>query len=174
MQAQDKFCPSCASALEAKEVAGRQRPVCPRCGRVVYYDPKVAAASIVEREGKVLMIRRANQPGYGLWSIPGGFVDRGEVVEEAAAREVWEETGLEVQIRQLVGLFSENGHPVVVAVFSAQEVGGKLKAGAETLDLGFFSPDELPELAFPRDGQILSRWQKLKTSNNSYRAPADE
>ena len=59
MLAEDKFCPSCAAALEAQEVAGRQRPVCPRCGRVVYYDPKVAAASIIEREGKVLMVKRA-------------------------------------------------------------------------------------------------------------------
>ena len=97
MLAEDKFCPSCAAALEAKEVAGRQRPVCPKCGRVVYYDPKVAAASIIEREGKVLMVKRAIEPGYGLWSIPGGYVDRGEVVEDAAVREVWEETGLKVE-----------------------------------------------------------------------------
>ena len=81
MLPEDKFCPSCAAALEPKEVAGRQRPVCPKCGRVVYYDPKVAAASIIEREGKVLMVKRAIEPGYGLWSIPGGYVDRGEVVE---------------------------------------------------------------------------------------------
>ena len=108
MLAEDKFCPSCAAALEAKDVAGRQRPVCPRCGRVVYYDPKVAAASIIEREGKVLMVRRAIQPGYGLWSIPGGYVDRGEVVEVAAVREVWEETGLKVEIQRMVGLFSEH------------------------------------------------------------------
>jgi ADP-ribose pyrophosphatase YjhB (NUDIX family) len=73
---------------------------------VVYYDPKVAATCIVERQGKVLMIRRGIQPGMGLWSIPGGYVDRGEVVEEAAAREVTEETGLEVEVERLVGLFS--------------------------------------------------------------------
>ena len=174
MLAEDKFCPSCAAALEAKDVAGRQRPVCPRCGRVVYYDPKVAAASIIEREGKVLMVRRAIQPGYGLWSIPGGYVDRGEVVEEAAVREVWEETGLRVEIQRMVGLFSEHGHPVVVAVFAAREVGGNLKAGAETLELGFFSPDRLPELAFPRDGQMLARWQELQELTDADQAPPDE
>ena len=172
MLPEDKFCPSCAAALEAKEVAGRQRPVCPQCGRVVYYDPKVAAASIIEREGKVF--RRAIQPGYGLWSIPGGYVDRGEVVEEEAVREVWEETGLKVEIQRMVGLFSEHGHPVVVAVFAAREVGGNLKAGAETLDLGFFSLDELPDLAFPRDGQMLARWQELQELPDADQAAADE
>lgn len=174
MLADDKFCPSCAAALEAKEVAGRQRPVCPRCGRVVYYDPKVAATSIIEREGKVLMVKRAIQPGYGLWSIPGGYVDRGEVVEAAAVREVWEETGLKVEIQRLVGLFSETGHPVVVAVFAAREVGGDLKAGAETLELGFFSLNGLPELAFPRDGQMLARWQESLTLNDADHRAADE
>ena len=174
MLAEDKFCPSCAAVLEAKEVAGRQRPVCPQCGRVVYYDPKVAAASIIEREGKILMVRRAIQPGYGLWSIPGGYVDRGEVVEEAAVREVWEETGLKVEIQRMVGLFSEHGHPVVVAVFAAREVGGNLKAGAETLELGFFSPNGLPELAFPRDGQMLARWRELQESKDSGRVGLDE
>ena len=174
MLAEDKFCPSCAAALEAKEVAGRQRPVCPKCGRVVYYDPKVAAASIIEREGKVLMVKRAIEPGYGLWSIPGGYVDRGEVVEEAAVREVWEETGLEVEIQRMVGLFSEHGHPVVVAVFAAREVGGNLKAGTETLELGFFSPDGLPDLAFPRDGQMLARWQELQELKDAGQVAADE
>ena len=81
-------------------------------------------------------------PGIGLWSMPGGYVDRGEVVEEAGVREVLEETGLEVEVDQLVGLFSERGHPVIVAAFAAREVGGVLKAGLEALDVGFFSPDD--------------------------------
>ena len=79
MLAEDKFCPSCAAALEAKEVAGRQRPVCPQCSRVVYYDPKVAAASIIEREGKVLMVKRAIEPGYGLWSRDTNWGNEGYV-----------------------------------------------------------------------------------------------
>lgn len=158
----DRFCPSCASPLEEKEVAERQRPVCPKCGRVVFYDPKVAATCIVERDGKLLLVRRGNEPGYGLWSLPGGYVDRGEVVEEAAAREVMEETGLEVEIENLIGLFSEAGQPVMVAAFAARELGGQLESGPETLDVGFFSPDELPPLAFPRDELIWSRRRALR------------
>ena len=140
---------------------GIVRPVCPQCGRVVYYDPKVAATAVVERAGLVLMLRRAVQTGYGLWSLPGGYVDRGEVVEEAAAREVREETGLHVQIGELMGLFSEEGHPVVVAAYAAIETGGKLEAGPEALELGFYPLDGLPPLAFPRDRLILARWRKL-------------
>ncbi len=162
MMPEDKYCPSCASPLEEKEAAGRQRPFCPNCGRVVFYDPKVAATCIVERGEQVLLVKRGNEPGYGLWSMPGGYVARGEVVEEAAAREVLEETGLEVEIDRLVGLFSEAGHPVMVAAFAARESGGDLKAGDETLEVGFFSPADLPPLAFPRDEQILARWRAMR------------
>ena len=144
--------------METRILEGTVRPVCPQCGRVVYYDPKVAATAVVERGGLVLMLRRAVETGYGLWSLPGGYVDRGEVVEEAAAREVREETGLQVQIGKLVGLFSEEGHPVVVAAYAAVETGGKLEPGQEALELGFYPLDGLPTLAFPRDRLILARW----------------
>ena len=144
--------------LEVRKVADKQRPVCPACGRVVYDDPKVAAICIVERDLKVLMVKRGNQPGIGLWSMPGGYVDRGEVVEEAAMREVLEETGLEVKVERQVGLFSKQGHPVIVAAFAAREVGGTLKAGPEALDVGFFSLDDLPPLAFDGDLSILDGW----------------
>ena len=158
----DKFCPNCAARLESRKVIDQDRPVCPQCGRVVYYDPKVAATSIIEDGGRVLMVRRAVETGYGLWSLPGGYVDRGEVMEEAAAREVREETGLDVEVDSLVGLFSEAGHPVIVAAYAARQVGGSLEAGPESLEVGYFSLDNLPPLAFPRDLQILDRWQAMR------------
>lgn len=164
MEPQDKFCPSCAGRLHLREVSGTERPMCPQCQRIIYYDPKVAAIALVERGGKVLLVRRGNQPGYGRWSMPGGYVDRGEVVERAAVREVMEETGLEVEIEQLIGLFSEPGHPVLVAAFAMREVGGLLVAGQEALDVGFFSRDRLPEMAFPNDQLILDRWQALRNA----------
>lgn len=162
MPADDRFCPSCASPLEEKDVDGHLRPVCTECGRTIFYDPKVSAICIVERGDKLLLVKRGNEPGYGLWSLPGGYVDRGEVVEAAAAREVWEETGLTVEINRLVGLFSESGNPVMVAAFAAKETGGLLTTGPETLDLGFFSLDDLPPLAFPRDEQIWARWRDFR------------
>ncbi len=141
-----------------KDVFGHQRPVCPECSRVIFYDPKVAVICIVPRNGKVLMIRRSTDLGYGLWGLPGGYVDRGEVVEVAAAREVWEETGLEVAVGGLLGLFSESGNPVIVAAYIGRETGGTLAAGPEALEVEFFDVDNLPELAFPRDREVLVRW----------------
>jgi len=155
----DIFCPSCATALEIKEVFGQERPMCPSCNRVIFYDPKVAVICVVPRDGQILMIRRGTDLGYGLWGLPGGYVDRGEVVEVAAAREVWEETGLVVETGDLVGLFSESGDPVMIAVYAARETGGTLEAGPEALEVGFFGVDALPELAFPRDRDVLAKWQ---------------
>ena len=159
MNQEDRFCPSCAAALETKDIFGSDRPVCPDCGRVIFYDPKVAVICIVPREGKVLMIRRSTELGYGLWGLPGGYVDRGEVVERAAAREVWEETGLEVEIGGLVGLYSDPGNPVIVVAYAGRETGGTLKAGPEALEAAFFDVDRLPELAFLRDREVLANWR---------------
>lgn len=159
MTQEDRFCPSCAAALETQEVFGHDRPVCQECGRIIFYDPKVAVICIVPRDGKVLMIKRGTELGYGLWGLPGGYVDRGEVVETAAAREVWEETGLEVEIGDLLGLFSESGNPVIVAAYASRETGGLLEAGPEALEVAFFDLDQLPELAFPRDREVLAGWQ---------------
>ena len=159
----DKYCASCATPLERRDIFGQVRPACPQCGRVVFYDPKVAAVCLIEREGRVLMIKRGTDLGYGLWSLPGGFVDRGEVVEAAAAREAWEETGLEVTVDALIGLFSLPGDAVIVAAYTAHETGGVLAPGPEALETGFFALDSLPELAFSRDTEILTRWQAMSS-----------
>ena len=161
----DNFCAGCGARLALQQHEGQTRPVCPDCGRVVYYDPKLAATCVIERDGQTLMVRRAVQTGYGLWSMPGGYVDRGEPVEDAAAREVWEETGLLVAVGRLIGLFSDAGNPVVVAAYAAEETGGILAPGPESLDVGFFAPDALPPLAFHRDAQIIRRWQEIRNGN---------
>ena len=158
----DRFCAGCGTRLAMQEQDGQRRPVCPGCGRVVYYDPKLAAACVVERRGAILMVRRAVEVGYGLWSMPGGYVDRGEVVETAAAREVREETGLMVAVRQLVGVFSDAGNPVVVAAYAAAETGGTPTPGPECLELGYFADTALPPLAFPRDAAIIRRWRLMQ------------
>ncbi|MBM3925999.1 MAG: NUDIX hydrolase [SAR202 cluster bacterium] len=163
----DRYCPKCASPLEVRAAHGTPRPVCPACGKVIFYDPKLAAAVVVERDGRVLMVKRNTEPGLGLWSFPGGYVNRGESVEEGAAREVREETGLTVEIRGLVGLFSERGHPVVLAAFDGRAVGGSVIAAThEVQDVGFFPLDALPPLAFPRDAQVLKAWRRLRNGRN--------
>ncbi len=158
----DQFCPGCGSLLERPETSGKPRPFCAPCRRVIYYDPKVAAVVVVARDNRILMVRRANPPGYGLWSVPGGYVDRGEVVEAAAAREVQEETGLVVKIAGLLGIFSQAGNPVIVAAFAGIEIGGELTVSPETLAVDFFPQDALPPLAFPRDAQMLDLWAEYR------------
>ncbi len=139
-------------------VEGVSRPVCSRCGRIVYHDPKVATAMILERGGRVLLVRRGTEPGLGLWSLPGGYVDRGEVVEEAAVGEVWEETGLRTRIARLVGVFSESGGPVVLVVYAGEILEGEPEARDEVMEVGFFEVGGLPPLAFERDKEIVAGW----------------
>ena len=156
-----RFCPQCGASLELAERAGKVRPHCPACGYIYFADPKLATAVIIERDGRVLLGRRVNEPGRGRWSLPAGFVDRGEVVEEAAAREAHEELGVAVAIGSLVGLYSAPGDPVVLAVYRAATVDGE-PAACDDLDaIGYFSLADLPELAFPRDREILVDWGGL-------------
>ena len=158
MTTEDRYCPQCAGRLRDSSVEGVRRPVCPDCGRIVYYDPKLATAMILERGGAVLLVRRATEPGLGLWSLPGGYVDRGEVVEEAAVREVWEETGLRTRVARLVGVFSEKGSPVVLVVYAGEILEGEPQAREEVMEVGFFEVGELPPLAFERDREIVAGW----------------
>ena len=95
------FCLRCGHALEERQADGALRPVCPQCGRVHFFDPKVAVGLVIERAGQLLLIRRRNAPGQGLWSIPAGFVDAGEDPARAAEREALEETGLTVRVTAL-------------------------------------------------------------------------
>ncbi|MBI4574879.1 MAG: NUDIX domain-containing protein [Planctomycetes bacterium] len=132
-------------------------PRCTACGRKCWQDPKVAACCIVEREGRLLLLRRGIEPSIGLWTLPGGYVDRGETVHGAAARETLEETGLAVQPGALVGVYSYPGVPVAVVVYAARSEAGEARALDETLEVRWVAPDELPwgELAFPSTGHAL-------------------
>ena len=153
------FCQRCGSKLIEKRVTNKQRPVCPSCGYVAFLDPKLAAIVLASTDGKLVLVRRAMQPAIGRWSYPGGYVDRGETVEDAAMREVKEETGLQVRLTGLLGLYSTADTTVVLAAYSAEVTGGTLSPGDEAQEAGLFDPDELPPLPFPHDDQILAAWR---------------
>lgn len=159
MEVTYRFCPACAGALELRllKAGDPMRHVCTVCGQVIYLDPKVAVGTIVaDDEGRVVLVRRAIEPGYGLWVFPGGYVDRGEAVTEAAVREAREEAGLDVRLDGLVNIYSYPGRPLVVIVYAATAVGGTLCFDDECLEARWFWPAEIPwqQLAFEstRDG----------------------
>lgn len=156
------FCQTCGSPTEERDVHGRPRPVCTACGAVTFLDPKLAAAVLVEREGRVLLGRRGEGArAAGRWSFPAGFVERGEPVEAAAVREAREETGLAVAVGPLLGLYSAPGETVVLAVYLAHAEGEPV-AGDDLDAVGWFASDALPDLAFPHDGRILDDWRARK------------
>jgi ADP-ribose pyrophosphatase YjhB (NUDIX family) len=153
------YCAACGSPTEERLVEGSTRPVCTGCGQVVYLDPKLAVAVLIARDGRILLGKRgpgAREPGK--WSFPAGFVERGERVEQAAAREAREETGLDVVVGDLIGLYSSDGETVVLAVYEATSAVEEPCAGDDLTEVGWFTTSELPELAFPRDRRIIEAW----------------
>jgi ADP-ribose pyrophosphatase YjhB (NUDIX family) len=152
------FCPECGALLEIREAFGKPRAVCVGCGRVHFDDPKVATGVVVEKDGGIVLGKRNHDPKMGSWSFPSGFVDAGEVVEDAARRECLEETGLEVRIDSLLGVYSAEGERVIFVAYAGTAVGGVLEAGEECIEVGVFAPDHLPELAFPNDEAIMEAW----------------
>ena len=160
MQNDLRYCQSCGNSLASRMVGGVQRAVCTECGQVAYVDPKLAAVVLASLNGQLLLVRRAIEPQMGKWSFPSGYVDRGEVVESAAVREVKEETNMDVEIVGLIGLYSREGSPVALAAYAATVVGGELRSGTEAQEVGFFRQDELPAFPFPDDDQILDDWRR--------------
>ena len=157
-----RFCSGCAAPLERRSVEGKMLPVCPRCGQVVYADPKLAAGTVIEDGGRILLLRRAISPARGLWTFPGGYVDRGEPVAEAAAREAHEEAGVTVTVGELLGVYSARGVPVVLIVYRARIKAGTPQAGPEALELRWVEPESIPweGLAFPSTATALTDWRR--------------
>jgi 8-oxo-dGTP diphosphatase len=154
------YCQNCGGETNIQAVEGIDRPVCSVCGTVTYLDPKLAVAVVIEREGKLLFGKRgAHTRESGRWSFPAGFVERGERVEDAAAREAREEIGLEVTVGDLLGLYSTTGETVVLAVYSAAAADGEAVAADDLTEVAWFSPDALPPLAFPHDDRIVADWR---------------
>ena len=157
-----KFCPKCGAPLGRRKLKEfePERLVCTQCLYVMYLNPKVAAGAVVEHEGGVVLLRREIDPRAGFWVHPGGFVDRGETLEEAARRETREEVGLDVEILGLLGAFSFHDSEVVVVTYAARAISGEPTVGDESLEVRTFDPRELPwdELAFPSTRLALKEY----------------
>lgn len=160
------FCPRCAGPLESRTIKDGepQRLVCGECGFVFYMGPKLVAGAIFEMDGGIVLIQRAIEPGYGKWTFPGGFVERGEVAEEAARREALEECGVEIEVRGIIGLYSYEGQIPAIAAFSARAVGGEMIPQDETMAVRSFPRRDLPwkDLAFPSTKHALKDYLRLR------------
>lgn len=156
------FCPYCGTALRTREIFGALRPVCPACGFVQFHDPKVAAAVLVADQDRVLLVRRAVDPRRGWWALPAGFVEVDELPQEAAAREALEETGLHVEVGDLLRMrrMANPDKPGFLVTYRGQAVGGQLRAGDDVSEVRWFAAGEIPwdELAFETTRETLSDW----------------
>jgi ADP-ribose pyrophosphatase YjhB (NUDIX family) len=155
---QVNFCPACGTKTTFEFKFGAERAVCPSCGWIHFKDPKVAAAVLVEHNGNILLVQRANEPYRGLWTLPAGFVNGGEDPAKAAERECWEETGLTVRVIRVLDVVAgkehERGADFVIA-FQAEIIQGKLTAGDDAADAKWFPRNEMPALAFRATKKIL-------------------
>ena len=160
--AQFRFCPVCGNPLEPRvlKLGEPMRLVCTSaaCGFVFYLDPKVAVGTIIGMpDGRIVLVRRAIEPGFGLWVFPGGYVDRGEDVRLAAVREAREEAGIDVRLDGLVGIYSYAGSTPVVIVYRATWLSGELALDEENSEIRPFDVASLPwsELAFRSTREAL-------------------
>ena len=155
-----RFCPMCAAELGVVQRGGRERMGCPACRFIHFRDPGVGAAVLLRNDdGRVLLVKRGRgATRSGLWCIPCGYVDYGEDVRQAAAREVLEEAGLEVEVGDPVFVASNFHDPEKLTVgiwFAGRIVGGVPQAGDDAVDIGWFALDDLPTLAFETDTALL-------------------
>jgi ADP-ribose pyrophosphatase YjhB (NUDIX family)/predicted GNAT family acetyltransferase len=172
------YCPKCATELEWKHSGERERPTCPACGFVFYFNPVVGAGALVETDGRVILVRRGVEPKAGYWSLPAGYVEADELAEEAAVRETLEETGLEIEIDDMLGVYSFGREPPtgVLILYSAHTTGGELRAGDDAADVRAFSSEELPhddQIAFRTHRQALHDWRRARAIVYREANPAD-
>ena len=157
-----RYCPHCTTELARGVPTGdtHERLRCTACGYIHYINPKIIAGCIIERDGKYLLCQRAIPPRPGTWTLPAGFMEAGETTEQAALREVWEESGVHAEIVSPYSIFSVAKISEVYIIFRAiatQETG---QFGPETLAYKFFEPGEIPwdEIYYPAIRQILERY----------------
>lgn len=147
-----RFCPRCGGTLEKRSIKANEpkRLVCQVCSFIFYQDPKVVAGTVFTLNGGIVLLKRGVEPALGKWVFPGGYVDRGESVPDAAIRETKEESQLDVRLGPLLNVYSYPRSPNVIVVYTAEVIGGELAPADESTEAEIFLPKYIPwqELAF--------------------------
>lgn len=143
-----QFCLKCGNVLTTIMVESTSRDMCLKCGWVYYPQRKVSAGCLIEKDGKLLLVKRATEPWLGSWYFPAGYVEVDESPRQAASREVKEETGLDVSVTSLFGLYSFDDDPRgngILILYRGEINGGKFVCNSEVSELGFFSMQAIPQ-----------------------------
>ncbi len=157
-----KYCSQCAAPVVFRVPSGDtlKRHVCDVCGEIHYQNPNIVAGCIPEWRGRILLCRRAIEPRHGLWTIPAGFMENGETVEQAAMRETLEEACANVEISELYAVYNIPHVNQVYMIFRAKLLGGEFAPGVESLETVLFEEADIPwdEMAFPVVVRSLQRF----------------
>jgi ADP-ribose pyrophosphatase YjhB (NUDIX family) len=159
-----KYCPECGTRLEERWISteARERLVCVACDAIRYENPRILVALMLTCGERLLLCRRAHQPSLGTWTPPSGFMERGETLERAAARETFEEAGVQVDPEKL-SLYSVSSLPTiseVYVVFRGVVESDTCRAGSESLEVGYFNEQEVPwgQLAYAEMPNFLRQF----------------
>jgi ADP-ribose pyrophosphatase YjhB (NUDIX family) len=160
-----RFCPYCGVQLVDRIPEGEHAPLpgCTGCGYIAYRNAKPCAGALVVRDGRVLLVRRSREPFLDWWDVPGGYLDYDEHPEEAARRELREETGYEIRITRLLGVYVSRYGPsdqhTLDLIYLAEVAGGEERPGDDAAAIGWFAPNELPaQVAFDSGPASLRDW----------------
>lgn len=157
-----KYCTECGGSLSqcASGVTDALRYQCSVCARIQYQNPTIIAGCVVECDGKVLLCKRAIAPRIGTWTLPAGFMEVGESIEEAAVRETYEETNAAVEIDSIYSVFHVDVMDQVYIIYRATMSDTNFSAGEESLEVALFSREDIPwnNLFYPAINDILERF----------------
>lgn len=160
------FCAICGLELIQADDGESMRPHCPPCNRFYYSNPVPAACCFLTNDqGELLLVQRSIEPRKGMWTLPGGYVETGETTEEAALRELSEETGLTGKGVSLMGVSSfpsKHSAGIIVLGYTVDEWHGEMHADTDAMDLGFFSVEKRPPIAFEVHQQLLAIYDNLR------------
>jgi len=155
----------CGGEVVLKYVAheSKKREVCNACGRTFYHSSKPCVGALIVVEDKILLVKRKQEPYKGYWDIPGGFLETGEHPRNGLLREIREETGLEVRLIELLGIFMDKYGPdaddTLNIHYLAEVIGGEAKAASDAVELRWFSKEKLPKrIAFRNGREALKIW----------------